>query len=65
MAGRHRAVPSCHDDFIALMRALYSAEHGASVDWNYKNHEGAGHRVHDADKQLLWSVKLPLAHCGR
>lgn len=59
-------LPSRHDDdFIALMRALYSAKHGASVGWNYKDLWGVAHRVHDAHKRLLWLVIPALAHYGR
>lgn len=59
-------LPSRHDDdFIALMRGLYSAKHGASVGWNYKDLWGVAHRVHDAHKPLLWLVIPALAHYGR
>lgn len=59
-------LPSRHDDdFIPLIRALYSAKHGASVGWNYKDLWGVAHRVHDAHKSLLWLVIPALAHYAR
>lgn len=48
-------LPSRHyDPLVGLLRALYSAKHGASVGWRYARFWDAAHHIFDAERPFLW-----------
>ena len=54
-----------HDPLVGLLRALYSAKHGASVGWRYERFWDAAHHVFDAEQAFGWIFYPALQVYGR
>ena len=65
-AMRRVSLPSRHHDpLVGLLRALYSAKHGASVGWRYARLWDVAHHVFDAERPFLWIFYPALQVYGR